>query len=65
MGGFRRIYPKGPDKYTHFFENSCSLFQTTTAAKAREEAARYLLFVLKFLEEETACVSYRFCCFFV
>ena len=43
MGGFRRIYPKETsDKYTHFFENSCSLFQTTTAAKAREEAARYV-----------------------
>ena len=41
MGGFRRIYPiEGHEKYNQFFENSCSLFQTTTAAKAREEAAR-------------------------
>lgn len=41
MGGFRRIYPMdGHEKYNQFFENSCSLFQTTTAAKAREEAAK-------------------------
>lgn len=43
MGGFRRIYP-GPscDKYDKYFENSCSLFQTTAASKAREEAAKYV-----------------------
>ena len=42
MGGFRRIYPvsSGCDRYTQFFKNSSSLFQTTVAAKAREEAAR-------------------------
>ena len=41
LGDFRRIYPiAGHEKYNQYFENSCSLFQTTTAAKAREEAAR-------------------------
>ena len=41
MGGYRRIYPvPGCEKYDQYFENSCSLFQTTAAAKAREEAAK-------------------------
>ncbi|XP_078483142.1 tubulin polyglutamylase ttll6-like isoform X1 [Ciona intestinalis] len=41
LGGFRRIYPiAGHEKYNAYFENSCSLFQTTAAAKAREEAAK-------------------------
>nr|XP_039251875.1 tubulin polyglutamylase ttll6-like [Styela clava] len=41
MGGFRRIYPgPGAEKYDKYFENSCSLFQTTAASKAREEAAK-------------------------
>nr|XP_026689436.1 tubulin polyglutamylase ttll6-like isoform X3 [Ciona intestinalis] len=41
LGGFRRIYPiAGHEKYNGYFENSCSLFQTTAAAKAREEAAK-------------------------
>ncbi|XP_076817564.1 tubulin polyglutamylase ttll6-like isoform X1 [Clavelina lepadiformis] len=41
LGGFRRIYPApGYEKYNQYFENSCSLFQMTAAAKAREEAAK-------------------------
>jgi len=53
MGGFRRIYPAdGEDKYSRFFENSCSLFQTTAAAKAREEAAKAMREELRLKQEK-------------
>lgn len=41
MGGFRRVYPNGnEEKYEKYFENSGSLFQETTASKARMECSR-------------------------
>lgn len=53
MGGFRRIYPAdGEDKYSRFFENSCSLFQTTAAAKAREEAAKFVDNFINFFNKD-------------
>jgi len=45
MGGFRRIYPPPKnveDKYAKYFNNLSSLFQTTAAQKAREQASRQL-----------------------
>jgi len=43
-GGFKRIYPPDSEKvaetYVKFFKSSTSLFQTTVAQRAREEAAR-------------------------
>ena len=51
MGGFRRIYPPPKnveDKYAKYFNNLSSLFQTTAAQKAREQASR-LLHVMLFL----------------
>ena len=39
---FRRVYPNGnEEKYEKFFENSGSLFQETTASKARTECSRF------------------------
>ncbi|XP_028407105.1 tubulin polyglutamylase ttll6-like [Dendronephthya gigantea] len=41
LGGFRRVYPNGnEEKYEKYFENSGSLFQETTASKARTECSR-------------------------
>ncbi|XP_074629732.1 tubulin polyglutamylase TTLL13-like isoform X2 [Acropora palmata] len=57
LGKYRRIYPEGnEEKYAVFFENSCSLFQETTASKARIECARVQReqIVAKQQEEETA-----------
>jgi len=45
MGEFRRIYPPPKsveDKYAKYFNNLSSLFQTTAAQKAREQASRQL-----------------------
>ncbi|XP_078695430.1 tubulin polyglutamylase ttll6-like isoform X11 [Branchiostoma floridae x Branchiostoma belcheri] len=41
LNGFRRIYPcNNMEKYEKFFEHSGSLFQETSASRARQEAAR-------------------------
>lgn len=41
LGDFRRVYPNGnEEKYEKYFENSGSLFQETTASKARTECSR-------------------------
>jgi tubulin polyglutamylase TTLL6/13 len=38
----RRVYPNGnEEKYEKYFENSGSLFQETTASKARTECSRF------------------------
>jgi len=55
MGGFRRIYPplKGVEnKYAKYFNNSSSLFQTTAAQKAREQASRQLREELRLKKEK-------------
>ncbi|CAH1254500.1 TTLL7 [Branchiostoma lanceolatum] len=41
LNGFRRIYPcNNMERYEKFFEHSGSLFQETSASRARQEAAR-------------------------
>jgi len=43
LGGFRRIYPPeegDDDPYAKYFEKTASLYQTTAATKAREEAIK-------------------------
>ncbi|KAK1793947.1 hypothetical protein P4O66_010860 [Electrophorus voltai] len=53
LGGFRRIYPKeGGEKYEKYFEHSSSLFQETTASKAREECVRQQLQELRLKQEQ-------------
>ncbi|XP_055032964.2 tubulin polyglutamylase ttll6 isoform X1 [Misgurnus anguillicaudatus] len=53
MGGFRRIYPReGGEKYEKYFQHSGSLFQETTASKAREECARQQLQELRLKQEQ-------------
>lgn len=41
MGNYRRIYPCDNDKYKIFFkQNGNSMFQDTSASRAREEASK-------------------------
>lgn len=52
MGEFRRIYPPPKsveDKYAKYFNNLSSLFQTTAAQKAREQASRLVHIILFFI----------------
>ena len=61
MGGFRRIYPplKGVEnKYAKYFNNSSSLFQTTAAQKAREQASRSEQDMLLYYLKKYRCLSY-------
>ena len=55
VSGFRRIYPPGKEedakRYKKFFNSSASLFQTTAAQRAREEAARIQLEELRMKNE--------------
>lgn len=55
VSGFRRIYPPEEEdeakKYKKFFNSSASLFQTTAAQRAREEAARIQLEELRLKNE--------------
>nr|XP_054605366.1 tubulin polyglutamylase ttll6 isoform X1 [Nothobranchius furzeri] len=53
LGGFKRIYPReGGEKYDKYFKHSISLFQETTASKAREECARQQLQGLHLKQEQ-------------
>ncbi|XP_055085811.1 tubulin polyglutamylase ttll6 [Periophthalmus magnuspinnatus] len=53
LGGFKRIYPReGGEKYDKYFKHSSSLFQETTASKAREECARQQLQELRLKQEQ-------------
>ncbi|XP_024140559.1 tubulin polyglutamylase ttll6 isoform X3 [Oryzias melastigma] len=53
LGGFKKIYPrKEGEKYDKYFKHSRSLFQETTASKAREECARQQLQDLQVKQEQ-------------
>ncbi|KAA8581229.1 hypothetical protein FQN60_002810 [Etheostoma spectabile] len=53
LGGFKRIYPReGGEKYDKYFKHSSSLFQETSASKAREECARQQLQELRLKQEQ-------------
>ncbi|RVE59919.1 hypothetical protein OJAV_G00193710 [Oryzias javanicus] len=53
LGGFKKIYPrKEGEKYDKYFKHSRSLFQETTASKAREECARQQLQELQVKQEQ-------------